>query len=252
MSMKERLKRGDKLVGLFLSEIAAPNLMRVLKAAGADFVVVDCEHGSFDYSQVAALAAVANGIALPLIVRIPSVSREAIQKYLDAGADGIWSPMVETAEQAQYMVRLGKYAPDGVRGVSTMRPHSEYNPGRLSDYTATANKRTRFFAQIETRRGVENVKQIAAVEGIDALIVGPNDLAADLGHTGCFDTEGMDIAIGKVIEAAEEHALQCGIVASNIDFLHRWEKRGMTVFSGNSEVGLLKKATEQMLEKVRA
>ena len=252
MTLKERLKRRDKLAGLFLSEIAAPNLIRVLKAAGADFVVVDCEHGSFDYSQVAALAAVANGVALPIIVRIPAVSREAVQKFLDAGVDGIWSPMVETAEQAQNMVRLGKYAPEGVRGISTMRPHSEYNPGRLSDYTAAANKRTMFFAQIETKRGVENAKQIAAVDGLDAIIVGPNDLAADLGHTGCFDAEDMNTAIGMVIEAAEEHALPCGIVSSNIDFLHRWEKQGMTVFSCSSEVGLLKKATEQMLEKVRS
>lgn len=249
--MKEKMKRNEKLVGLFLSEIAAPNLVRLLKAAGADFIVVDCEHGYFDYSQVAALAAVANGISMPLIVRMAGISREAIQKYLDAGVDGIWSPMVETAEQARRMVQLGKYAPEGVRGISTMRPHSNYAPGNLTDYTKAANERTMFFAQIETKLGAENADAIAAVEGIDGIFVGPNDLACDLGHAGNFDTADMDAAIGQILAAAKRHSIPCGMVASSTDFLHRWELRGMTLFSCNSELGLLKAGVQQMLKMVR-
>ena len=84
-----------------------------MQVSGLDFVIVDCEHGYFDFSQVAALAAVGNGIEFPVIVRVPSVSRDCIQKYLDAGVDGILVPMLETKEQAEHLVEYGKYAPDG-------------------------------------------------------------------------------------------------------------------------------------------
>ena len=77
-----------------------------MQASGLDYVIVDCEHGYFDYSQVAALAAVGNGIHFPVIVRIPSVARDCIQKYLDAGVDGLLVPMLETKEQARMLVRL--------------------------------------------------------------------------------------------------------------------------------------------------
>ena len=129
-NMKTAIHEGENIVGMFLSEIAHPNLVRVMQAAGAEFVVVDCEHGYFDFSQVAAIAAVASGIGFPLIVRMPKLSREYVQKYLDAGVDGVWVPMLETREQAEELVRLAKYAPMGERGISTMRPHSNYAPGK--------------------------------------------------------------------------------------------------------------------------
>ena len=83
--MKQKIHAGEKVLGMFLSEIGAPNLVRVMQASGVDFVIVDCEHGYFDFSQVAAIAAVGSGIGFPVIVRVPHISRECIQKYLDAG-----------------------------------------------------------------------------------------------------------------------------------------------------------------------
>lgn len=249
--MKEKMRNGKKLIGIFLSETAAPNLIRVIKAAGADFVVVDCEHGSFDYSQVAAIAAVANGVDMPLIVRAAAIHREPIQKYLDAGVDGIWAPMVETTDQALELVRLGKYSPEGGRGISTMRAHSDYAPGKLSEYMKKANERTMILAQIETKKGAENAENIAAVKGLDALFIGPNDLADDLGHPGVFDCEDMENAIQRVLSAADHHKIPCGIVASDTQYLHHWEERGMKLFSCNSELGLLKAGIQQMLKSMR-
>lgn len=248
--MKEKIHAGRKVVGMFLSEIAAPNLIRLMKASGVDFVVVDCEHGYFDFSQVAAIAAVGNGIGFPVIVRIPQLSREQVQKHLDAGVDGIWVPMLETKEQAEMLIRLGKYAPEGTRGISTMRPHSNYAPGNLVAYTQKANHRTMFFAQIETKKGVEHADEIAAVQGLDGIFIGPNDLACDLGQTGQFNTEAMDKAIGRILASAQAHHIPCGIVASNPAFLRKWEARGMTMFSCDSELGLLKKGIQAMIQDV--
>ena len=85
--------------------------------------------------------------------------------------------MLETKEQARMLVRYGKYAPEGKRGISTMRPHSNYNPGSLQEYTSAANGRIMLFAQIETKKGVDNIGDIVSVPGLDGIFIGPNDLA---------------------------------------------------------------------------
>lgn len=249
--MKERIHQGEMVLGAFLSEIAAPNLTRLMQAAGLDFVIVDCEHGYFDYSQVAAIAAVGSGVGFPVIVRVPQITRECVQKYLDAGVDGLLVPMLETPEQARQLVRFGKYAPEGARGISTMRPHSNYNPGKLTEYTVKANRRTMFFAQIETHTGVANAAEIAAVPGLDGMFVGPNDLACDLGCTGQFDTPEMEAAITQVIGAGKQSGKPIGIIASNPAFLRHWQQKGMTMFSCDSELGLLKKGIQAMTREVR-
>lgn len=96
-----------------------------------------------------------------------------------------------------------------------------------------------FFAQIETDIGVQNAEKIAAVEGINGLLMGPNDLAADYGLPGVFDNPKMESAIQKVIKAAEKSNKPSGIISSKIDFLRKCKAMGMTIFSCNSEVGLL-------------
>lgn len=247
--MNSFLNFGDKQtrLGAFLSEIAAPNLLRIYKACGLDYVIIDCEHGYFDHSQVAALASVANGIGLMAMVRVPSVSREHIQKVLDLGADAILVPMTSTAEQIERAVEYAKYFPMGKRGVSTMRPHSEYNPGDLRDYMYRANERTMVFAQIETDEGVCNAEKIAAVSGVSGLFVGPNDLSVDYGTPGASATPQMENAYRAVIAAAAAQGKPAGIITGNMKLIHHCEKLGMQLFSCNSEVGLLAKQIKSMI-----
>ncbi len=242
---------GRSAIGCFLSEIAAPNILRIYRASGVEFVIVDCEHGAFDYSQVAALAAVGNGIGLPVLVRIPCVAREHVQKYLDAGADGLLVPMISTADSAREAVQYAKYAPLGRRGASTMRPHSEYNPGKLSEYMAKANGRTMVFVQIETQEGVQNALDIARVDGLDGLFVGPNDLSIDYGAPGDFHTPAMEEAVKKVIGSASQAGKPSGVIASDMAYLHWCQALGMRLFSCNSEVGLLAQRTKSMVTEFK-
>lgn len=248
MSFKEDIKNGKKVTGMFLSEIAHPNLIRLMKVAGVDFVVIDCEHGYFDYSQVAAIAAVGSGINFPVIVRIPEISRGCIQKYLDSGVSGVWAPDVKTVEMAQLLVEYAKYEPIGKRGISTMRPHSDYNPGKLTDYIKIANEKTMVFLQIESREGANNLNGMLQSKAIDGVFVGPNDMACDLGHTGDFTTSDMEECIESVVCACKQHDVPCGIVASDAKYLQHWAEKGMSMFSCNSELGLLKKGIQQMLK----
>lgn len=237
--LKSKMRAGEVSLGTMLSEITTPNIARALAAGGFEYLIIDCEHGYFDYSQTAAIVGICNGISLPVIIRIPKIDRECVTKYMDMGADGLLVPMTGTAADIRRVVEYAKYAPLGKRGISTTRAHTNYNPPPLSEYMKAANDRTIIFAQIETREGVNNSGEIAAVEGIDALLIGPNDLAADLGTPGNFGTEEMNASIETVIAAAHKAGKQSGIIASKIPFLHQCRDKGMTLFSCNSEVGMV-------------
>ena len=103
--VKERLQTGGFVLGTMISEVTCPNLMRIFKAADFDYVIVDCEHGYFDLSHLAAMASVANGVDLPMIVRIPSIDRGMITRLLDMSVDGLLVPMVNTCEEARQIVQ---------------------------------------------------------------------------------------------------------------------------------------------------
>jgi 2-keto-3-deoxy-L-rhamnonate aldolase RhmA len=167
---------------------------------------------------------------------------------MDMGADGLLVPMTGTKEDIETVVRYAKYMPVGMRGVSTQRAHTEYNPPALSEYFASANDRTVIFAQIETCEGVANIEEILSTEGVDGALIGPNDMACDCGTPGDFHTEKMQSNIDRVIEAARRAGKPSGIISGNIPFLKECEQKGMTVFSCNSEVGMIIKGAKQIVK----
>lgn len=248
-SLKEKIATGQTVLGTMLSEITTPNVARILAAGGFEYLIVDCEHGYFDYSQAAAIVGICNGIGFPVIIRIPKIDRECITKYMDMGADGLLVPMTGNAQDIRRAVEYAKYTPLGKRGISTTRAHTNYNPPPLLEYTRQANARTILFAQIETREGVANSGEIAAVEGVDALLVGPNDLASDLGAPGDFTTPEMMQSIQRVIDAARRGGKQSGIIASGIPFLQQCRDRGMTLFSCGSEAGMIMTGAKNIIKQ---
>lgn len=245
--LKEYLKKNEFVLGTMVSEIATPNIARMLKAGGFSFIVIDCEHGYFDYSQTAGIVGIANGIALPVIIRIPEIRREVITKYMDMGADGLLVPMTGTRQDVETVVKYAKYLPIGQRGVSTQRAHTEYDPPALTEYFKQANDRTVIFAQIETCEGIENIEEILAVAGVDGVLIGPNDMACDCKTPGDFHTDKMQENIEKVIKAAQRAGKPSGMISGNIPFLKECREKGMTVFSCNSETGMILKASRQIV-----
>ena len=245
------MRKTGKQFGIMLSEFGNPNIVRIFQRAGNDFVIVDDEHGYFDYAQVSALVAVANGIGLPIIIRVPGVTREYITKVLDMGADGILVPMVNTAEQAKEIVRYAKYTPVGARGISTTRAHPNYGVSDLRAYLSAANQRVNVCIQIETREAVDHVGEIAAVEGIDSLFIGPNDLAGDCGLPGEVTSDEVLSAVAKVAEAAGRFGKPAGIITGNRRLIESCMKHGFTYYSVGSELVLLVKGAQSKQAELR-
>ena len=244
MELRTLLYGQSPVLGVMLSEFENPNIVRIFQQAGFQYLIVDDEHGYFDYSRVAALIAVASGHSFPVIVRVPGVSREYITKVLDMGASGILVPMVDTPEQARQVVSYSKYAPVGHRGVSTTRAHTNYAPPPLKEYLQDANRRVLTMIQLETKQAVSNAASIAQIEGIDALFIGPNDLACDLGIPGEVSNPLVQEAAAQVAEIGRQAQKPVGIITSNSDLTAFCRNCGFTLFSSGSELDLLLKGAK--------
>lgn len=247
-NIKEKVQSGTAVCGTMLSELYTPNIVRVLKGCGFDYIIIDCEHGYFDYVHVANIIATAKGINLDIIIRIPNNERTNILKYMDMGATGLMLPMTNTVDDINQVINYAKYAPIGNRGISTARAHNNYDGSEFDQYMKDANESTLIFAQIETKEGLRNIDEILKVNGVYGAFVGPNDLSADLGVFGEFDHEKMKKAIKTVSDAAKDLDKPWGIISSKIDFLTKYQKQGMKLISCGSEIGMIAKQGKKIIK----
>lgn len=233
-----RLARQNRpRVGSMLSEVAFSNMPLLLKKAGLDFLLVDNEHGAFDYAFLSKLFTVSRLAGLQTVVRLPDNGRAWITKCVDAGADGFLLPMTNTAADIARVVEYAKYAPIGKRGVSTMRAHTLYDPPAIDEYMPSANARIKVYAQIETAAGVANVKDILAVNGVDGAFIGPNDLSADLGCIG--DTAPILACMESVAAAARSVGKPWGIITTSSVLLEKAKALAVDMISYGSELHML-------------
>jgi len=238
-SLKERLRNGEQVLGTMVTTFASPDIAKILQVCGFDFLIVDCEHGSFTTREVANIIAVARGIGMPALVRIPEMRREHALKFMEMGASGLLLPNTESAEQARMLVDCTKYAPLGHRGVSLSRPHTDFKKVSGATYMPQANDETILMCQIESRKGVENVEEIIAVEGIDVAFIGPNDMTQDYGILGQFEHPEIVAAFQRIVAAAEANGKWAGAHFGGAAPLKPWLKKGMQINMWNSDNGLL-------------
>ena len=207
ISLKQRLRNGEQVLGTMVATFASPDIGKILKGCGFDFFIIDCEHGSFTTREVANIIAVARGAQIPALVRM--------------------------------LVDCAKYAPLGHRGVSLSRPHTDFARVSGAEYMPRANDETLLMCQIESRRGVENIEAILAVEGIDVGFIGPNDMTQDYGILGQFEHPDIVAAFERVIAAARANGKWSGVHFGSAAPLAPWLSRGMQINMCGSDNGLL-------------
>lgn len=214
--LKRALKASDYPVGNWLS-IGHPAVAEVSAGLDFDFVLVDTEHTTMTLETVenVSRAIDAQGEPTETIVRVPSNDQVRIKRVLDIGVAGVMVPMIESADEAEQVVDAVNYPPDGDRGIASGRA-SEY--GReFVDYVSEANGSIVTIVQIESRTGLENVEEIAAVDGIDALFVGPADLSGALGVFAEWEAPKLQNAIDRVLRAGARHSTPVGTLTVSQD-----------------------------------
>lgn len=240
-----------KQAGIMLSEIPFPNLPILFGNGGLQFFILDYEHGGFDYAAMGNLITVARLRGIPVIVRLPNNGRKDIIKLADMGADGFLLPMTNGAEDIREVVRYAKYRPVGERGISTMRAHTLYAPPEVCAYQKSANARMKVYAQIETKAGVEHIREILSEEGADGCFVGPNDLSDDIGCLGDSASDKILSAIETVGKAANQAGKTAGIITGNEVYLDKAGKCGYNMFCIGSELNAIAQYCKKVSEKVQ-
>lgn len=233
------LKKGDAVVGTMLRLLRNPAGVTLARNAGFDFVMLDMEHGAYGFEAVTDFALLARAENIGLMVRVPELSRNFVCRVLDAGVRGVMVPMLETVEQAESLVHWSRYPPAGGRGLSSSGGHTGHvSFPDVPAFLREQNERILTIAQIETVTGVQNAEQIACVPGIDALLIGPNDLAVSLGKPGETSCDEMADAIEQVGKATLAAGKIFGMHAGTA-LLERWIGQGMTLLMNDLDDKIL-------------
>jgi 2-dehydro-3-deoxyglucarate aldolase/4-hydroxy-2-oxoheptanedioate aldolase len=243
---RARLRRGDPLAGGWVS-IPHPAVAELTAGMGYDFVTIDVEHAPVGVEGVEAMVRAvdaAPGATVPL-VRPAAADPVRIKRLLDVGVGGLVVPRVDTAADARRVVEASTYPPTGIRGTGVGRA-SDYGAD-LQSYLDRADGALARIVQIETVAGVENADAIAAVEGVDALFVGPVDLSAALDTHLDYDSDAFEAAVESVVTAAAAASTPVGIFATAPGRLPRWRELGFDFVVLGFDAAFLRAGNRRLL-----
>jgi 2-keto-3-deoxy-L-rhamnonate aldolase RhmA len=250
--LRSALQRGELVKGTMVREMRTPAIMQIMAIAGFDFVLLDLEHSVLGLETVADLIRQARYSNLCTIVRVPEISKSWISRVLDAGADGIMVPYVETADEARRIMEWAKYPPVGRRGLGTQIGHTDYLGGNEAAVVEAKNRETIVITQIETPTAIRNINEIIAVPGVDYVIIGPNDLAVAMGMAGKITSEEVFAQIQQVINACSASKMPIGIHVGNHQLIERCVQAGMRIAAYSTDIGLLASAGKAAADQLRA
>jgi 2-dehydro-3-deoxyglucarate aldolase/4-hydroxy-2-oxoheptanedioate aldolase len=223
----------------------------VAAAAGAEFAIFDMEHTGWSMETIRLLMATAQVAELVPMVRVPTAQYHFIARVLDVGALGVMVPMVESAEQARLIVQSAKYPPTGRRGAAFGIAHDDYRGGDPVATMQRANQETLLIAQIETVAGLEQVDAIAAVDGLDVLWIGQNDLTSSMGICGQYSHPRYCAAVEAVLAAARRHGKAAGFMATSIDLGRELLAQGFRMLAYGGDLWLYQQALREGLTALR-
>ena len=248
-TFRQRLRsRETSLVGTLVT-LPCAEVGDVFSRLSFDWLWIDLEHGNLDFREAQMLVQ-AIGERCAAIVRVASQDEISLKKVLDIGINGVIVPQVKTATEAQRMVDLCLYPPQGTRGVGIARAQG-YGI-TLRNYLQHANKNTAIILQIEHIDAVKNIDEILAVEGIDAVMIGPYDLSGSLQHLGDIQHPDVMDAINTVLKSCAQHQVPAGIFCATPEQATYWHQKGIQLVAIGADVTFLWRAAQQALQSFRA
>jgi len=208
---RERLARGELSLGVGIRVVGTVDIAKAMKTAGFDWLFIDLEHGALSIETASQLAIAALDVGIAPIVRVPNGEFSLATRLLDNGALGIVVPHVDTAEEARVIADKLRYPPKGHRGVFSSMPHFDFRAGKVGDMTAALNATNLIAVMLETETAIANAEAIAAVDGIDVLLIGTNDLTVEMGIPGELGHARVADAYQRAIAACRKHGKWAGM-----------------------------------------
>ena len=248
-ALKAALAEGRVQIGCWLA-LASPGAAEIAASAGFDWCLVDAEHGPNDLSDVLGQLRAMRGRGTQPVVRVPVGEPWILKRVLDLGAQSVLVPMVNTGAEAAACARAVRYPPAGIRGLgAAIVRASDYNA--VTDYAATANDEVCLIVQAESREAIGNIDAIAGTEGVDAVFIGPADLAADMGHIGNPAADEVVDAIAHAIGRIRAAGKAPGILAFDPAAAMRYVEAGVRFIAVGSDVTVLARGLRGLAQESR-
>ena len=252
--VKEKLARNEVVASMTIRLTRGVEIARMAKTAGFDMIYIDLEHSTMTLDATGQICLAALSADLAPMVRVPANTPEYIQRVLDGGALGIVAPGIRSAAEAREVVKAAKYPPLGERGAGGALPHLEYRSFPTAEANAAMNDATMVIVQFESADAVEQAEEIAAVEGVDMVLIGTNDLTADMGIPGDYENPKVRDAYARTIAACRKHGKHAGVggLSSQPKLTAEFVKMGARYVSTGTDLGFLLAAATNNAKQVRA
>ncbi|MGR3713277.1 MAG: HpcH/HpaI aldolase family protein [Shimia sp.] len=248
-TFKAALANQEPQIGCWLS-FAEASAAELMATTGFDWLLIDGEHGPNDLRSIRDQLMVVDPSPSHAVVRVPYGEDWIIKQTLDAGAQSLLVPMVDTADQARALVRACRYAPEGVRGMGGAGSRvTRY--GSIPDYVTTANEEICLLVQVETRLAMENLDEILAVDGVDGVFIGPADLSADMGYPGNYNAPEVQEAIANAIPRIRAAGKAAGILTLSLEGAKTHLDQGATFAAVGMDTLVLARAARALSAEVK-
>lgn len=252
-TLRAGLERGEAQIGTWLTMVRNPAILSLMKAAGLDFARVDMEHTALTIETIGDMAVLSRALDFPIAVRPPKANREWITRLLDVGVLNLHCPQVENADHAREIVAASRYAPMGLRGNGGLSASTDFD-GTLSANARRSHANQQVFVTVmfETGRAFDDLDEIAAMPGIDALTIGPADLAQDLGVFGTPDmARVLDERRDLVLAACRKHGKVCAMLVNSFEQMQQWRDAGALLLAYSSDADILYSGYAAAMKRIK-
>jgi 4-hydroxy-2-oxoheptanedioate aldolase len=237
--VKEKLARGEVVASMTVRLVRGVEIARIARTAGFDTLYVDMEHSSFSLETTSQICIAALEVGITPLVRVPGLNE--VSRVLDTGALGVIAPHVQSADEARAYVKAAKFPPLGERSAAGPLPHLHYRSFPAAQADAALNDATTIIVQFESEQALARADEIAAVDGVDLVMVGSNDLLADWGLTGQYLHPRLREAYAKTIAACRKHGKHVGVggLASRPQLAAEFVRMGARYVSTGTDLAFL-------------
>ncbi len=252
--LKAGVERGELQIGTWVNMMRNPASLTMFKQAGLDFIRLDMEHSGPSIETVADFAAMGRALGFPVMVRPPEANREWITRLLDVGIYNLHCPQVDTPEHAAEIVSASRYTPRGSRGMGGANSGNDFDVTSMPimERFRFTNDQVFITVMFESAQAFEHVDEIASMDGIDALTLGPQDLAQDLGVFGTPDQDRvLDEKRMQIIEAANKYGKTCAMLVHSSEQARQWRDAGVLLVNYSTEISVLMDGYKLALSEIR-
>ena len=250
---KEKILNHELCLGVGLRQSRTVDIGKIMATSGYDWLFIDMEHNSMDIDIASQISVAAQDAGITPIVRVPDFAHHHATRVLDCGAMGVVFPHVENASIAKKLVSYCLYPPKGHRSMTGVLPQLDFKQQAIADVASTINDNMLIVIMLESPEAINNVDSIAAVDGVDVILIGTNDLCMEMGIPGDYSNAKVKDAYSEVIKACKKHEKTPGMGGVyNEELMSEYINMGMKFILSGSDLSFMMQSALQRSNKLRS